>query len=42
LNNVLEGGIDVEGANLLIADEAILQGQPGSVDGVAALAGDIL
>jgi hypothetical protein len=42
LNEVPEGGIDVESASLPIADESILQGQPGSAGGVAALAGDIL
>jgi hypothetical protein len=39
LNNVLEGGIDVEGVSLPVANEAILQGQPGSV---ATLVGDVL
>jgi hypothetical protein len=39
LNKVPEGGIDVEGASLPIADEAILQGQPGSAGGVATLTG---
>jgi hypothetical protein len=42
LNKVLEGSIDVEGASLLVVDEAILQGQPGSVGNVAMLVGDVL
>jgi hypothetical protein len=42
LNKAPEGGIDVEGTSLLIANEAIFQGQPGSAGGVAMLAGDVL
>jgi hypothetical protein len=40
LNNVLEGGINVEGTSLPIFDEAILQGQPRSTGGEATLPGD--
>jgi hypothetical protein len=42
LNKILEGGLDMVGTSLPIADEAILQGQPGSTGGEATLMGDIL
>jgi hypothetical protein len=42
LNKILEGGLDMEGTSHPIVDEAILQGQPGNMDGEATLTGDIL
>jgi hypothetical protein len=42
LNKVPEGGLDMEGMSLLIADEAILHGQPGNTGSEATLMGDIL
>jgi hypothetical protein len=42
LNKVSEGGVDVEGVSLPIANGAILQCQPGSTGGEATLTGDVL
>jgi hypothetical protein len=42
LNNVPEGGLDMEGTSLLIVDEAILHGQPDNTGSEATLTGDIL
>jgi hypothetical protein len=42
LDEVAEGGIDVEGAGLTIADELVLQGQPGIVSRVTVLTSHVL
>jgi hypothetical protein len=42
MNKAPEGGIDVEGAGFLVAEEVVLQGQPGVASHVAALPGDVL
>jgi hypothetical protein len=42
LNKALEGGIDVEGAGFMVAEEVVLQGQPGIMSRVVALLGDVL
>jgi hypothetical protein len=42
LNEAPEGGIDVEGMSLTVAEEVVLQCQPGIVSRVATLSDDIL
>jgi hypothetical protein len=42
LDEVAEGGVDVEGAGLTIADELVFQGQPGVVSRVTVLTGHVL
>jgi hypothetical protein len=42
LNKAPEGGIDVEGAGFVVAEEVVLQGQQGVVSPVAMLLGDML
>jgi hypothetical protein len=42
LNKAPEGGIDVEGAGFMVAEEVVLQGQQGVVSPVAMLPGDML
>jgi hypothetical protein len=42
VNKVSEGGVDVEDMSLSIANETILQVQPGSTGGEAMLIGDVL
>jgi hypothetical protein len=42
LNKAPEVGIDVEGVSFAVAEEVVLQCQPGVASRVAALSGDVL
>jgi hypothetical protein len=42
LNKALEGGVDVEGAGFMVAEEVVLQCQPGITSHGATLPGDVL
>jgi hypothetical protein len=42
LNEAPKGGIDMEGMGFMIAEEVVLQGQPGVTSRVTTLPGDVL